>query len=172
MRLTNFPNKKKSCCKQQGLTMIEVLVAILIVSIALIGTAALQMNAMKMNESSQFRNQAVFLSSDLIERMEANKTNLQSYFVSATNCPTSPPAPSDNCNTAVCTSSDLVAYDLAQWENSVASTLPGCSWKVFVEGRTATITLTWQEKRGAQTYDTSGQLETFSYSVSRTFANP
>ena len=57
---------------QRGFSMIEVLVTLLIISLALLGTAGLQAYSMRLNQSGQFRTQAVFLVADLaIARAQA-----------------------------------------------------------------------------------------------------
>ena len=60
---------------QRGFSMIEVLVTILIISLALLGTAGLQAYSMRLNQGGQFRSLAVFLAADLAERIEANKSS-------------------------------------------------------------------------------------------------
>lgn len=64
---------------QQGFSMIEVLVAILIVSVGLIGMALLQSMALKYSQSSNYRTQAVNLSSNLLEQVRANRAEASSY---------------------------------------------------------------------------------------------
>ena len=51
--------------RQRGFSMIEVLVTLLIISLALLGTAGLQAFSMRLNQGGQFRTQAVFLVADL-----------------------------------------------------------------------------------------------------------
>lgn len=56
-----------------GFTLIEVLVAMLILSIGLLGMAGLQSLSFKMNQSAHLSSQATFLSYDMIDRMRANR---------------------------------------------------------------------------------------------------
>lgn len=58
---------------QTGFTLIEVLVAMLILSIGLLGMAGLQSLSFKMNQSAHLSSQATFLSYDMIDRMRANR---------------------------------------------------------------------------------------------------
>jgi len=56
----------------KGVTLIEVLVAIVITSIGILGFASLQFLGLNSNQSAYSRTQATFIASDLSERMRAN----------------------------------------------------------------------------------------------------
>lgn len=57
---------------QQGMTLIEVLVALLVLAIGLLGAAALQLNALKYTDSSTMSSQASFVAYDMMDRIRAN----------------------------------------------------------------------------------------------------
>ena len=63
-------NKKS----ERGFTLLEVLVALVITSIGLLGLAGLMVNSLKNNQSSAMRSQAAWLAYDVIDRMRANRT--------------------------------------------------------------------------------------------------
>lgn len=75
-----------------GFSMIEVLVAILIVSIGLIGVAFTQSMSLKYAQSSNYRTQAVNLSSNLLEQIRANRAEANNYLgtfqAASTSCAT------------------------------------------------------------------------------------
>ncbi len=167
---------------QQGFSMIEVLVTMLIVSLALLGTSGLLTYAMRQNQGSQFRTQAVFLASDLAERMEANRTTALAggYDISA-------PTSDTDCSTVYCTGDDMAASDLYKWKQSVVATLPQGQALPPVHvalgaTHTYTITISWvdrQEKATQAAYSASsavganvgGTGERFFYTATRTFYN-
>lgn len=60
---------------QRGATLIEVLVAMLVLSIGLLGLAGMQMTALKSNQSAYYRSQATVLAYDIIDRMRANRAD-------------------------------------------------------------------------------------------------
>ena len=72
----------------KGVTLIEVLVAIVITSIGILGFASLQFLGLNSNQSAYYRSQASFIASDLSERMRANidgmNANAYAPFDSAT----------------------------------------------------------------------------------------
>ena len=179
------------CRREDGFSMIEVLVTLLIISLALLGTAGLQAYSMRLNQGGQFRSLAVFLAADLAERMEANRSGAVagSYVLASTTGAAflaGARSASTACVGAACTDADLAAYDLSQWQSAVAATLPQSSWSVAqaVSGSqsTYTITLNWVDRRTNTNMDTpvsdsafgsnaAGTGEKFSYTSSRTFFN-
>jgi type IV pilus assembly protein PilV len=182
---------------ERGFSMIEVLVTLLVISLALLGTAGLQAYAMRLNQGGQFRTQAVFLVADLAERIEANKLGAMAgnYDKVAGDSATYTPVTltNDLCLTATCAPVDLATYDLAQWQSAVAATLPQSSWTVeqTVNGSaktdtqactpsTYTITLHWVDRLtdtsnaaavSASQFGSNGTGEKFSYVATRTVCN-
>ncbi len=58
---------------QKGITLIEVLVALLILAFGTLGMAGLQAVSMRNNNSAYFRSQATFLAYDMLDAMRANR---------------------------------------------------------------------------------------------------
>lgn len=159
---------------QQGFSMIEVLVTMLFISVALLGTAGLQAYAMKVSQGGQFRTQAVFLAADLAERMEANlRGAVAGNYVLANG--SAPGALSTACYTVACSPADLATYDLSQWRNAIAAVLPQSSWTVAqtTTGNPSvyTITISWVDRRTDTSYESAGTGENFFYTATRTIAN-
>lgn len=153
---------------QRGFSMLEILITLVIIATALLGTAGLQVYAMRMGQSGQFRTQAVFLASDLAERMEANKA--AAVAGGYVNSNATVVATGLNCLTSACDSSNLALYDLNQWRASVAS-LPQSTWTVTrtVAGNPSTysITINWVDRSS----DKNTHGETFTYIATRTVNN-
>lgn len=125
---------------QRGATLIEVLVAMVILSVALFGMAGLTSAALKYNQFSRMRATGLSLVTDYAERARANLAGFSGYAhakaynasarTAASKDPTSPrgacvvdtsnPAsPVNTCGTAI------AAYDQSQWLTNVANRLPG-----------------------------------------------
>jgi type IV pilus assembly protein PilV len=156
---------------QQGFSLVEVLVTLLIITLALFGTAGLQAYSMRVNQLGKFRGQAVYLVSDLAERMEANFSNADQYNITATS---TAPALSGDCLTTNCSNAGLVAYDLNQWQIAVANTLPQSSWAVesaSVGGSASlistTFSLSWQERATTAPNSTSTATVTATFVTTR-----
>lgn len=154
--------------------MIEVLVTLMIISLAMLGAVGLQAHALRLNQGGQFRVQAVFLAGDLAERMEANKDAAVAgaYVVTSSGTPISS---SNACDSSACTADQLAVRDLSQWQNAIAQTLPQSSWAITQttpgNPSTYTIVISWVDRRSSASYATAGTGETFSYTASRTVFN-
>ena len=59
---------------QTGMTFVEVLVAVLVLSVGLLGAAMLQLNALKYTDSSRITSQASFIAYDMLDRIRASTT--------------------------------------------------------------------------------------------------
>lgn len=110
--------------KQNGLSMIEVLVTITILSIGLLGTAALQIQSKRANLGSVERTLASMLINDMFERMRANPGSFNEYLTrlepgdEVGKGSISKPSPA--C-TAVepCDLTELATWDVWDWEQSL-----------------------------------------------------
>ena len=116
---------------QVGFTLVEVLVALLVLSFGLLGLAMLQVAGQKFTSDSYMRSQATILAYDIIDRMRANKVaaDAGNYCVtSASPCETTAkPATNETCgdSTSGCDSSQKLAnYDLSRWYELQRTTLP------------------------------------------------
>lgn len=107
--------------RSKGFTLIEVLIAVLVLSIGLLGLAALQTSGLGMNHSAYLRTQATILAADMADRMRANRAGIGS---SAYDNP-SATAHSGCADTGGCTSTQLAENDMAQWQADLAARLPG-----------------------------------------------
>ena len=59
--------------KQRGATLIEIMVALLVLSVGLLGTASLQMFSLQANQGAYFRTQAVNVSYEVADFLRTNR---------------------------------------------------------------------------------------------------
>jgi len=166
---------------QRGFTMIEVLIAVFVLAIGLLGLASLQTRSLQFNFSAYQRSQANVLAYDIIDRMRANRDvvlaggyahDLNDGPVSSTNCQGAG---------ASCSAGDMAQFDLTQWVCSLGkwnsdTTCTGMS----IEGPLAegdgsvtitpsgtramvTVTINWVDDRTLDV-DDENRMETFSVS--------
>lgn len=98
----------------RGFTLIEVLVAVLVLAIGLLGMASLTLNSMKSNQSAYQRTQASLLAYDMVERLRLNPSLASSYnnvSISPTSNLGSAP---DGCASG-CTAAQSKALNLYEW---------------------------------------------------------
>lgn len=144
---------------QQGMTLIEVLVTLLLVSVGLLGVAALQLATLKNNQEAYVRSQASVLAGDILDRIRANSNAFRAdeYTTdwNATGSGTTTPA----------------GRDLTAWQEAINATLPGgaddAAGKIERNGNIVTITIRWAERttqqlaKGADAEDDDVPLPTF-----------
>lgn len=103
---------------QRGIGMIEVLVAMLIVSVSAAGLMSMQVSGKRIGYDALQRSSATALVRDIVERMRANPTAVASY-ASTVGDGTIASEPSPNCVTAVCSPAQMAAHDLWEWERAL-----------------------------------------------------
>lgn len=142
---------------QRGTGLIEVLVALIILGVGMLGIASLYVTTLQAKTTATSRTQAVNLASDISDRIRANRTATIAYKYNVTGGTT----PADNsCNdthdtpAVTCIPALMAANDLLDWENLIDSTLPGDgsstpSGSIAVDNSTTpvsyTITINWKE---------------------------
>ena len=102
----------------KGFTMIEVLVALLILSIGLLGMAGLQLVSLQNSGTSLTRSQATMLAYDLAERMRRNPDQVSYYINNLMGSETSP-----NClkQDTGCSPSELAREDIVEWQSDLGA---------------------------------------------------
>ena len=130
---------------QRGDTMIEILVTIIILAVGVLGAAALQVTTLKNLNTSHSASAAAIVAQDFSERMRANPTAaLAGDYEHAAALEVFP-----NCETGVCTRTELASYDIGTWWNQLTAVLPVGSAEVTRDIGTNTFVLTirWDEDR-------------------------
>lgn len=121
-----------------GFTLVEVLIALVVLSIGMLGIAALYLESLRASRSALVRTEAVTLASDIADRMRANRNPTDAYDCGGT------------CEAGEGGNAIAVA-DLNAWRASVAAQLPGGSSSVtYVAGAANTpnayiVTVSWTE---------------------------
>jgi type IV pilus assembly protein PilV len=152
---------------QRGAFMMEVLVTILVMSIGLLGVAAMQASALQGGNDSILRSKAVTFVADIADRMRGNTQGLASYQLALGGTIPNPP----NCTTNQCTPSNMAIYDMAQWLTALQDPgmgLPGANAAIAqpAAGGTPgllTITVTWTDR--LQRNETSATAELYTSQV-------
>ena len=133
---------------QNGFTLIEILVSLIILSIALLGMAGLQILSIQSTTNALNRSQATMVAYDLAERMKRNKvaalnnrydTEIKLVDGKQKNAPASP-----GCINSGCTADQLAKQDIREWlENLIdvnAVGLDDSNWRPVITDATAQLT--------------------------------
>lgn len=111
--------KKYHKPRQAGFSLVEVLIALVIMSVGMLGIAGLYVQSLQAGRTSMFRHHAVTLAADVADRIRANPLAGIAYI--------DPVGADNNCvlGGAICTSAQMAANDIFLWKNQARDSLPG-----------------------------------------------
>lgn len=137
---------------QRGVTLIESLVALVVIALGILGILGVQMRTLTDTQTGVRRAQAIRLIEDMGERMKVNPNalaNINAYVTAFADTPTLP-----NCASG-CNAAQLAAYDVAVWKRIVRENLPTGQASIFVPpaesglatglGRQLGVMIAWRE---------------------------
>lgn len=109
---------------QRGFGMIEIMVAVLVLAVGVMGFAGLQSRAVQSSGDSYYRTQANSIAQDLAERVRVNGAQRAYYLASARWPTTALTAVPDSCRTATCTAQAMADFDAAIIRYNAQTLLP------------------------------------------------
>lgn len=124
--------------RQKGVSLLEILIALVILSVGLLGMAGLQGRTLSLNHSAYQRTQAVNLSYDIVDRMRANRrAALDGDYELAL-------ADANPSGTSV------PLQDMREWREIIQATLPSGNSSLAINGSTVTVLVQWDDSRGTE----------------------
>lgn len=163
MNIIIYKAKKFHCkaLKEAGFTLVEVLVAVLVLSIGILGMIALESKVMRDNQSAYYRSQATILIYDMIDTMRANRSVDYASIIpssAASDCVTySDDLPAGNCSNKT----EVAKKHYSDWKNQASLILPLGDGAISLSSSVYTVTVTWDDNRDGDTIDAE---ESFSMS--------
>ena len=140
---------------QRGAGLIEVAIALLVLSIGALGLGSMQLTARRLGFEALQRTEAAALANDLFERVRVNRESLATYASRGlgTGVDGMLATPEVDCGNARCSASQLQAWDLWQWQralagaNSVASAggLVHALACIAITGQRVTVGIAWRQ---------------------------
>lgn len=168
---------------QRGVSLIEVLVAVLIFTIGLIGLGGLMITATRANTTAYVRTQVTFLANNMADRMRANPVGLWNASYNSSSYPiTGKAAPACDAGTG-CNPADVALRDQVLWSQQLQAALPSLG-KTSIQcvkasgfdptaqyamrppySGTCTMSITWAERgfTGGDDNVASGSLQSFTW---------
>jgi len=154
----------------RGFTLVEVMVALTLLSIGMLGSARMQIFSTQATHAAYLRGQAVTFVQDFIDRMQANTTAAQAGNYDSAD-PVNYAIPADNsCSetattlASVCTPVQLAAHDRWEWSQDLVAVLPNGQGAVCLDsdpadaiacdgaGNIYTVSINWSvNENGATT---------------------
>jgi type IV pilus assembly protein PilV len=136
---------------QSGVTLIEVLITVVIISIGLLGIAALQLTSLRSSTDSVGRSKATWLAADIIDHMRANAIAARAgAYVITIGDPGS--------------GATVAKQDLIRWKTLLLSSatnnagLPLGDGSITLAGNIVTVTLQWQERATTLSFVTQTEI--------------
>ena len=136
--MTRNPARSTMTSRSRGFTLVEAMVALIVLSVGLLGIAALYVETLRANRTSLFRTQAVNMATDIADRMRSNRVPAGAYACG------SPCDPGTGGNA-------IAIADLTDWTDQIAAQLPGGAAAVAYTAPTATtpavyvVDVSWTE---------------------------
>ena len=143
---------------QRGVGLIEIVVAVLLLSIGMLAAGRMQLQSMQANRGAYYQSQAYLLTNDIVDRMRTNGAGILTGEYDGMQ--TSAEATDPGCAAKFCNSGELALQDLYDWSARFHSlggttgfvpTLPGTGENVPVGSIAAlgddaySVTVTWSE---------------------------
>ncbi|MEO8810343.1 MAG: type IV pilus modification protein PilV [Rhodanobacter sp.] len=167
--------------RQKGVSLIEVLVAVLVFSIGLLGLAGLIVMSTRSTHVGYLRTQVTFLANSMAERMSANPGGVWTGAYNSTAYPAA--AASAGCGAgAPCTVADLAVHDQQIWSGQLNAFLPNPKASIACTGVTdvsynpsgnlpqrppyggnCAMTITWTERGAGDQTHRSGTPQSFAW---------
>ena len=139
-----------------GFSMLELLVAMLVVGVGVLGVLGLGMASLQQARSAASQAEAVRLAGDLVERIRANPAGLAAgAYALAGDAPAAP-----DCTSRHCTPAQIAAADLRAWSCALGAAEPGeCPSPIAAQAEVAVevatgqvmIAIAWRDAGGERT---------------------
>lgn len=142
--MTNIRQSNRSPRRRaSGFTLIEVMIAVLVLGVGLLGFALLQTMSVRFSQSANQRTQATNLAYDMLDQMRTNRM-LAARYTTATF--TSAAAVTTPCTRSVGTVT--IEQNISRWQCQVRTALgPDASGTVAYVSGVASVTVNWGDQR-------------------------
>jgi len=137
MSRTTRPMPHASSTRQRGGSLIEVMVAVLVLSIGLLGAAVLQIGGLRNNQSNYEHAQMTVLTQGMLDSMRSNLAGVAAgqYAIADWTC-------------AAPAGTTLAATDMAQWIGSLQAQInPSACGRIPCTARDCTVGIRWDDSR-------------------------
>lgn len=147
----------------RGFTLIEALIALLVLTVGLLGAASMLLTSVRNSHNSYLRSQASFMADSLLERMRANPFSIWRGNYNGLLDGTTPAAPV--CGAAGCTPQQVANFDRAAVAQQILQHLPNgrglvncalvgaapvVNYGIMPVNGSCQIQISWDEKRDVE----------------------
>lgn len=145
---------------ESGSSLIEVVVALFVLAIGMLGVLSMQVKSMQFNQSAYYYSQAVYLANEILENMRSNPSIANTYIIALDE---KSPTLGKDCGTAgvTCTLTEQRDYNLNKWRDNIEKTLVSGKSSVARVGDFYAITVQFDDSRSAPGEEDDGELSEY-----------
>lgn len=154
---------------QRGVGLLEVLAALFVLSVGLLGIAGLQAQGVRAGHSATLRTIAVLQAQEIIERMRTNPLGVKKDDVTQYNSTADDLGVNNSCGKVSgappeeCDPGEMAKYDIYVWKSNLLSAFPNMTPTATIgveigAPSNVTVTVNWVERGDAKSYTTLAQL--------------
>jgi type IV pilus assembly protein PilV len=151
--------------RQSGITLIEVLIAIAVFAVGMVGIAGLMITGMRANDAALMRTQSTILAQEIYENILANLPAAMNGDYDLAMGAALPTSSGSNCDSTSCDTAALAAWDRAQWASRVAGTMAYADASVAVDTTVEPAVVTVSFQFMALREASGPETETFTFMV-------
>jgi type IV pilus assembly protein PilV len=105
--------------RMRGISMVESLVALVIISVGMLGIAGMYLSSLQAGRSANLRVQAVNLATDMADHIRSNQRGRSFYKATSAD-----KGESKDCSTLTCTPENVAKNDIYVWKQAISAALP------------------------------------------------
>jgi type IV pilus assembly protein PilV len=139
--------------KSKGFTIIEVLVAMIILSIGVLGLGVLQLTSLQNSQSGQMKSQASIMAYDIIDSMRTNIPSVTSGSYGIALAADTPEAVNCYGGEADCTAAQMATSDVNHWRTTLGDSLPSGNGAIATtdlgDTTLVSVTISWVDPYSA-----------------------
>lgn len=156
-------NRPYNPAAQRGVGMLEVLIALLVLAVGVLGFAGLQMTALNKSDEANHRAAAVLIAQEAIERFELNPSQRNTYLTNGWTAGTAGATPNGACINPeeACSSAQIATWDIAQLSWQAANLIPGgriMAADCDFNNQLTCVIVSWDEQDPTECMDNDGLL--------------
>ncbi len=134
--------------KEVGSSLIEVVVALFVLAIGMLGVLSMQVKSMQFSQSAYYYTQAVYLANQILENMRSSPDIANAYLIGIDE---SAPTTAKNCSASgeTCSATEFRNFNLKIWRENVQATLVSGKSSVERVGNFYAITVQFDDTRSS-----------------------
>jgi len=155
---------------QRGFTLIEAMVAVLVLTVGILGVTAMQLVSFQNNQGAFFRTQATYVAAEILDRIRANEAAAYAIYdgIDTADLTTIPADPGCASSIAGCPPASMAAIDIRDWAahfvdvfgaTDYRQTIPNSSATITRVGDLFTVQVTWAQQVWDNTDATDGSTD-------------